>query len=183
MINFLEINTSMILLDTILLLALVSWSYWVFEKARRISKLELNISNTIKSEAEEIINQTKEKSKLYLDSLNKSLDEIAKNQLLELQKIVKEASNTVMDSISKGLEKEFEQVIANTKVEFEQDYKKTVQEIEQYKTLKIQTIDEQAKEFLTKIAKDVLPKGISLEDHYQILEEALEKARKTGFSI
>ncbi len=60
------------------------------------------------------------------------------------------------------------------------EFEKAKGEIENYKQEKIRQINKSIDELAMKLAREVLGKSISLEDHQKLIVEALEKAKREG---
>lgn len=119
-----------------------------------IQKMEGNLTHELDTSSDEF-------NKTYSASLqtlaNQSLADfqnVIKSMQADLQKQTTEFSATMLP----GLEKE----------------------LEEYKKLRLQQADRTITHVIQDVSQEVLNKSLSLEDHQQLLIEALEKAKKEG---
>jgi len=61
-----------------------------------------------------------------------------------------------------------------------EEYQKKEKELELYKVEALKKIDDQIYNVIQNISNEVLGKSISLQDHEQLIIDALEKAKKEG---
>ena len=66
------------------------------------------------------------------------------------------------------------------KKKIDSDYLTVKKEIEDYKEMRLQKIDQEIYELLEKVSKLVLGKALSLSEHEILIEKSLEKAKKEG---
>ena len=84
--------------------------------------------------------------------------------------------------------KEFQTITKNMEVDLQNQTKnyrdsmlpKLQKELEEYKAMRMQQAERTITHVIQEVAQDILNKSLSLEDHEQLLIEALEKAKKEG---
>jgi len=170
-------------------------------------KKEIEILENARQKAAKIIGdarivEDKTKSEFHNQLKTVSLNEVrdfekAANDLLDVYKqelenlktnTIKMASNITKDIESNTISelKDFKEILkketyASQKIveeKIEHDYSQTKKEIEAYKQERLKKVDEEIYNILQNVSILVLGKAISLEDHEQIVIDALNKAKE-----
>mgnify|MGYP001565047615 CR=1 FL=1 len=130
--------------------------------------------------------QVKTLEKLSYDLLNiyqKELGELKDNNIKMVNIISKDIENSTVAEL-----KDFKEILKKETFEsqkivedkIEDAYKIAQKEIEDYKLERIKKVEGQIYEIIQNVSKIVLGKTLSLQEHEQLVIDALEKAKKEG---
>ena len=179
----------------------------VFEEAR---KKALSIIEEANSKSGQIIsslksfeNKSDDDLKELTDSLSEEQRKVLEERSDDLIKSYQQALNELRQknidlfkNISKDIEgdavseiKDFRQILeketfASQKVvsgKIEEEYKKIEEELQKYKAEKLKEVDDSIYKILIAVSKRVIGKSLSVEDHTELVIQALEKAKKENF--
>jgi len=152
---------------------------------------ERKILEDAASEATQIISQTEfltDESKNALgQALEKMEDQIEKDAGTTSHEFNKTYSTSLQKLAAESL-KEFQTITKNMEVDLQnqtKNYRDSMlpilqKELEEYKTMRMQQAERTVTHVIQEVAQEILNKSLSLEDHQQLLIEALEKAKKEG---
>lgn len=98
-----------------------------------------------------------------LSNLSKGIESYTKTQLDDYKKVIQEETLDSQKILGQKIETEFNQIQA---------------ELNSYKTAQLQKTDEQYYKLLENILKIILKESISIEQHENLVVEALEEAKK-----
>ncbi len=104
----------------------------------------------------------------YLNHANTTLESVGKiadEELEDFRKVLRSETVESQELISKKISEEFDRV---------------QKEIEDYKKNRVDNIAQEISTLVNKIAKDVLGKSLTAEQHGEIILQALENAKKDG---
>lgn len=120
-------------------------------------------SQNVDQEYKSLFENTKQEYVTKINNTLKSLEQIAGSEL---------------DEFSKNLKKETldSQVFIGARIN--EEFEKKQKEIEEYKSQRLKAIDENINKIIAKVAQNVLGRAIPLEEHEQLVLDALEKAKK-----
>lgn len=153
----------LVLTNSALLIIILSWSYWIFKKSQKVSRQDLSARKRAERD--------------YL----KMAKNIGEEEVNRLKVSIEPTIVSYLEVLQKQANDQFEKAISQFKTGLEQHLlvAKTVsdKEIEEYKKLRIQSLEQDLDNRITQIAKQILPKAISLEDHYDLVMGALEKMK------
>ena len=167
------------------------------------------ITDEANNKAIDIINKANLSENIASENFNQEVKRIASLQIKEFEKAtmdfmklytqvlqdLKSKNIEVFQNISKDIEvntieeiKNFKESMEDLTVSSEKlvkkkidtDYEEVKKEIQSYREEKLQKIDQDIYNVLEKVAKEVLGKAISLSEHEDLIEKALEKAKKEG---
>ena len=130
--------------------------------------------------------QVKTLEKLSYDFLNvyqKELTELKENNIKMMINISKDIENSVIAEL-----KDFREILKKETFEsqkivegkIEEDYKIVEKEIVDYKTERIKKVEDEIYNIIQNVSKVVLGKTLSLEEHEQLVMDALNKAKQEG---
>lgn len=117
----------------------------------------------------------------YLASHEKALSSMQSQDLVEVKKISEQFENKLEEQLtefSTELKKETLEAESQMGSRIEQEYAKNHQEIEQYKQKEIAKIQESLPGILERLSVAILGKSFSTADHEQLIQQALEEAKK-----
>lgn len=186
-------------------IALISYAIYLY----RIEAKMRNRFNSINENAEKIISEANQKAIEILNSskyLSKSLKDQTENSFDDLVKNLKEQNKSFYKSLSEVYfdrskefvkqiqeenEKDLEEFSKNlseastaSRGELEkkvaESYAEAEKEILEYKKTKKQEFEDRLKEKVSKIATEVLPNYIKIEDQEKFAKEVIEKASSEG---
>ena len=152
---------------------------------------ERKILEDAASEATQIISKTEfltDESKNALgQALEKMEDQIEKDAGTTSHAFNKTYSTSLQKLAAESL-KEFQTITKNMEVDLQnqtKNYRDSMlpilqKELEEYKTMRMQQAERTVTHVIQEVAQEILNKSLSLEDHQQLLIEALEKAKKEG---
>lgn len=152
---------------------------------------ERKILEDAASEATQIISKTEfltDESKNALgQALEKMEDQIEKDAGTTSHEFNKTYSTSLQKLAAESL-KEFQTITKNMEVDLQnqtKNYRDSMlpilqKELEEYKTMRMQQAERTVTHVIQEVAQEILNKSLSLEDHQQLLIEALEKAKKEG---
>lgn len=146
-----------------------------------MSKVDFNdkLAAASISHIKDFENASSELLKIY----QKELNALKENTIITVKNISKDIETNTVEDL-----RDFEEVLkretfASQKIveeKIEETYKETQKEIEAYKAAEIKRVDDRIYKLLQTVSKLVLGKAISLQDHEQLVIEALDKAKKEG---
>ena len=128
-------------------------------KVKSFEKASLELLKTYKQELDDL----KVKNIEIVENITKSIERSTLAELKDFEEILKEetfASQKIVEGKT------------------EEDYKAAQKAIETYKTERLKEIEDQIYEIIERVSKLVLSKALTLEDHEQLVIDALNKARK-----
>ena len=119
----------------------------------------------------------------YLFAFQKELIALKENNIKMMGNVSKDIENSVvaeLNDFKEILKKETydSQKIVQTKIE--EAYKVVQKEIEDYKGTQLKKVEVQIYDIIQNVSKIVLGKTLSLQEHEQLVIDALEKAKKEG---
>lgn len=186
------------LLNLTLLGLVLGWGLWLLKKGERISRQDLSIHSheskiieAARKRSQTVIAKALQRAGDYLkaeknigeDEVNRlkvSLEVILKENLKQLEE-VEPVIAASLEVLIKQANDQFEKAISQFKTGLEQniDIAKGIadREIEEYKKARVQSLETDLNNKITQIAKEIIPKAISLEDHYDLVMESLEKMK------
>lgn len=167
------------------------------------------ITDEANNKAIDIINKANLSENIASENFNREVKRIASLQIKEFEKAtsdfmklytqvlqdLKSKNIELFQNISKDIEVNTIEEIKNFKESMEKltvsseklvkkkidtDYEDVEKEIQSYKEEKLQKIDQDIYKLLEKVSSLVLGKAISLSEHEDLIEKALEKAKKEG---
>lgn len=115
-------------------------------------------------------------------SLQNSIDQLKTEDINILKKLTNNIETDVTQEIGdfkKVLEQE---TISSQKIvgqKIEEEFKKTQAEAQAYKAEELHKVDEEIEELIKTTTEKVIHKSLSLNDHYDLVEEALKEAKAT----
>jgi len=128
--------------------------------------------------------QAKTLEKLSYDFLSvyqKELTDLKENNIKMMINISKDIENSVIAELKDFREILKKETFASQKIvegKIEDAYKIAQKEIEDYRAERLKKVEDQIYEIIQNVSKVVLGKTLSLEEHEQLVMDALEKARK-----
>lgn len=114
-------------------------------------------------------------------SVVKRSEESFEKELADLRQSFVDSSNESLTAIKNHVESEgalAKDVLAKR---VEAEFTKVVEELSEYKKTKENVVEQEVREVVNKIAKEVLNKTLSSSEHEKIVIDALEVAKKEGF--
>jgi hypothetical protein len=152
---------------------------------------ERKILDDASSEASQIITDAKYINQAAKQAVDQALQKMAE----EVKKGTQDSSNQFMASYLASLKQLSGQSVTNFQTitkELETDLQKQIKdfresmlprleaELEAYKSNRIKEADQKIGTMVQKISRDVLNKSLTIEDHENLIIDALEKAKKEG---
>ena len=123
------------------------------------------VSDILSKKHEEEINRINEENIKILINIYKDIEESAKTDFANYKKIIQqqtfEAEKIAQDRIRK-------------------EYEKLESEIQDLKQKKLQELNDNIYNFLSKISKEVIGKSLNMTEHEDLVVKALDKAKKEG---
>jgi hypothetical protein len=131
----------------------------------------------VTSSSQEQLNQALQKMEGSIEhQANTSSQDLTKNYSASLQQVANQSLTefqTIVRSLQIDLQKQ-------TK-DFGSTMLPTIEkELEEYKKMRLQQADRTITHVVQEVSQEILNKALSLDDHQQLLIEALEKAKKEG---
>lgn len=161
------------------------------EKAARIMaqsqtlnhEIHQDFDNTLQHVANQNLGEFNHESHELLDDYHTSLEGLKNNYIEQLHQVVediKNSSESELKDYRQTLKKETldAQEVVGQKIN--EEFAAAQKEISEYKQKKLQKIDESIQKMVSEYAKKIFRKSIPLEDHEQLILEALEEAKKKG---
>lgn len=159
------------------------------KKAQAIIIQANHINDSFKNSFQQQLNSVANKQVKFFESSSVELMDILQKELIHLKdkniKMIKNISKKVeRDTISEL--KDFKEIMRKETIEsqkivgakIEEDYKKVLKEIDDYKKEKLKNAEDHIYAVLQEISKLVLGKSISIEEHEQLIIDALNKAKE-----
>lgn len=128
--------------------------------------------------------QVKTLEKLSYDLLNvyqKELADLKENNIKMMNIILKDIENSTIADLKDFREILKKETFASQKIvetKIEETYKAAQKEIEDYRTERLKKVEGQIYEIIKSVSMLALGKTLSLQDHEQLIIDALEKAKK-----
>jgi dGTP triphosphohydrolase len=122
-------------------------------------------------------------SEEFLKVYQKTLTDLKDNNIkiiTNISKDIESSTKAELEDFKEILRKETfsSQKIVEGKIE--QDYQIVEKELEAYRTEKLKKIEDQIYNIIQNVSKEVLGKTLTLQEHEQLVIDALEKAKKEG---
>ncbi|MBI2031788.1 MAG: hypothetical protein HYT08_04215 [Candidatus Levybacteria bacterium] len=129
----------------------------------------------------------------YFEKASQDFLQVYKNELEALKQknieILKNTSKSIEEDTVKEVQ-DFDNVleqetVASQKIiqeKIEKDYSKVQKEVEQYKNEMLGKVDAQISKLIQDVSKKVIGKSLSLQEHEQLIIDALEEAKKNGLT-
>lgn len=185
MINFnaIQLVTILIILSFILSFVSLSMLTYLFFKMRQIMKEQSQIilsDNRLRRRASrkieklatdrlnEVIRQTTSKLEVELKKHFSDLAEFSANESNEMGKFIIKQQEAIT--------KESQYHVANMLLKAEKDVAK-------YKQIKLNEVDQQVRDIVFRAAREVIGRSISFSEHEDLVNKALEKAKKEKIFI
>ena len=130
--------------------------------------------------------QIKTLEKLSYDLLNvyqKELADLKEHNIKTMNIISKDIENSTIADLNDFREILKKETFASQKIvesKIEEDYKTTQKEIEDYKLERIKKVEDKIYEIIKNVSTLVLAKSINLDEHEQLVIDALNKAKQEG---
>src|SRR3989344_2550155 len=140
-------------------------------------------SEYLNSHQEDIKTSLDSASQEYLAKYSQALTLIQNDTIKLLQNIPKDASNILSTEIQKVrmvIESKTTQAQNDARNLIIEAYKKAETEVQEYKSVRLKQIEESLVYILENIAKRVLIKEISQDEHEKLVLKALEEAKRQG---
>lgn len=121
-----------------------------------------------------------ETSKEFLESYKKAIEELKSGDIKDLHNISKSIEQDAEKQVGDFAKIIEEETVSAQKIverKIEEEYRKVREEVDHYKATQLAKIDEQIYEIIKKVTAQALGKGLSLEEHEQLVVDALEKAK------
>lgn len=116
---------------------------------------------------------------IYETSLNKVKNTYENEMITILQKIQEDTRNDFSQMQEKIQQKTIDTQTGLIK-QIEDDFTKAQMEIKEYKKHKLQEINQNMAKLIMRISEEVLGQAIPIQQHQQLIADALEKAQKEG---
>lgn len=100
-----------------------------------------------------------------VNKMRKAVESSSEEQLKDFKEIMKQETYASQKKLEEKIE---------------QDYESTQKELESYKQNEMKKVDESVYKIVYRVSELVLGKGLSLQEHQQIILEALDKAKEEG---
>lgn len=130
------------------------------------------------------LNEVKDFEKVavvLLEAYKKELQALKTNTINIANNITKDIENNTIEELKDFKEILKKETYASQKIveeKIEEEYAQTEKEIEAYKALRIKKVEDEIYNILQNVSTLVLGKAISLEDHEQLVIDALNKAKE-----
>ncbi|MCL5114029.1 MAG: hypothetical protein M1372_02560 [Patescibacteria group bacterium] len=162
-------------------------------KAQDILNSTNNLNNDSKKTLEDALEKLVKHQAGYFEKVSEDFLKTYQQELASL----KEKNIEILRNVSKNIEedttnevKDFDSVleketIASQKIveeKIEQEYTKIQKDTEEYRSQMIKKVDEQIYKIIEEVSKQVLGKGLSLQEHEDLVIDALSKAKKEGIA-
>jgi hypothetical protein len=122
-----------------------------------------NDKQDLSEELQKASQQQIENYKQTLQNISKAIEEDAKNEVDDFKKLLETEAVGAQKSMT-------------TRVEGE--YVKANQTVEEYKKRRLAEVDQNIFEILRDVSKDIIPMGMSFEQHSELVKAALEEAKR-----
>lgn len=114
---------------------------------------------------EDVHHETLNTAKVYIDRYHDALTKLSGETL--------QGFNHIAKGLETDLQKQITDFRANTLTTLEK-------ELQDYKGVRMQQTEELIKKIVGKVSQDVLHKTLTVEDHHQLMVDALDRAKKEG---
>lgn len=152
---------------------------------------EKKIIDDATKEAQDILQSTQYAAKFSKESLDLALERLMHEVKQELVATAKEHMsqfNTSLKTLDTTSVTDFQQVAKDMEVDLQKQIKEfhealfpnLKKEMDDYRQAKIQETEQIVIQVVQKVARELLSKTISLDDHHALMLKALEKAKKEG---
>lgn len=145
-------------------------------KGQSIEETQKNLEALKTQQQEAFTKATKDLTDSFQNSINKLQTEDI-NLVKKLTKDIEDSITYEVGDFKSVLEQE---TISSQKIvgqKIEEEYKETQSDVEQYKKEELQKVDEKIEELIRETTEKVLHKTLSLNDHYDLVEQALNEAK------
>jgi len=119
----------------------------------------------------------------FLKAYQTTLADLKGNNIKTVSNISKDIEDSTKSELEDFKEILRKETFASQKIvegKIEEDYKIVEKELETYKAERLKKIEEEIYNIIQNVSKEVLGKTLSLQEHEQLVIDALEKAKKEG---
>jgi len=162
-------------------------------KAQEIITNSNNLNSQSKKTLDEAFETLMKHQTGYFEKASQDFLEEYKNELEILKQknieILKNTSKSIEEDTLKEVE-DFDSIIEKETIgsqkivqeKIEKDYARVQKEVDEYKVQMINKVDEQIYKIIQEVSKLVLGKSLSLQEHEQLIIDALDQAKKDGLT-
>jgi flagellar biosynthesis/type III secretory pathway protein FliH len=141
----------------------------ILQEARKKAANDKNLEEMFREELESsILKQIdifRREAAKAVSKMCKAVESSSEEQLKDFKEIMKQETYASQKKLEEKIE---------------QDYASTQKELESYKQNEMKKVDESVYKIVYRVSELVLGKGLSLQEHQQIILEALDKAKEEG---
>lgn len=162
--------------NLLLLAGLAAYFFYLRKKERELQRKEAGIVR----EAEKILGRAQDKAEEIVTGAQDFKDDLRKNLESVFERAVEKSVNSLekdAGSLKNLYEHTFERVLERG---VREELNRAAKEIADYKNEQKAKINERITQVVAQISREVLGKALSLEQHEQLIVEALDEAKKAG---
>lgn len=145
----------------------------LIKNIRTAAKIEDNIKSTVEEHIEAI-------ARTHIAKIISRYGKTLEKQSLDSQSSLKATVDKMILDLSAFVKTQEQSFITRNQEQIQVTSAEANRQVEEYKNSKLKLVDEQVKKIVEKTSRDILGKTLSLEDHEQLIKNALEQAKKEG---
>lgn len=161
----------------ILCLALSFLLYFSIRKLIANIKTAARIEDNIKSTVEEHIEAI---ARTHISKIISRYGKTLEKQGLDSQNTLRTTVDKIILDLSAFIKTQEQSFISQNQKQIQLTSAEANRQVEEYKNSRLKLIDDEIKKVVEKTSRDILGKTLSLEDHEQLIKNALEQAKKEG---
>ena len=178
--NSLIFILSALALLNILCLLLSFMLYLLTRKLIANIKTAAKIEDNIKSTVEEHIEAV---ARTHIAKIISRYGKTLEKQGLDSQNRLSSTVDKIILDLSAFIKTQEQSFISQNQKQIQLTSAEANRQVEEYKNSRLKLVDDQIKKVVEKTSRDILGKTLSLEDHEQLIKNALEQAKKEGVFV
>lgn len=178
--NSLIFILSALALLNILCLLLSFMLYLLTRKLISNIKTAARIEDNIKSTVEEHIEAV---ARTHIAKIISRYGKTLEKQGLDSQNRLSSTVDKIILDLSAFIKTQEQSFISQNQKQIQLTSAEANRQVEEYKNSRLKLVDDQIKKVVEKTSRDILGKTLSLEDHEQLIKNALEQAKKEGVFV
>ena len=140
------------------------------------AKIEDNIKSTVEEHIEAV-------ARTHIAKIISRYGKTLEKQGLDSQNRLSSTVDKIILDLSAFIKTQEQSFISQNQKQIQLTSAEANRQVEEYKNSRLKLVDDQIKKVVEKTSRDILGKTLSLEDHEQLIKNALEQAKKEGVFV
>ena len=148
----------------------------LIQNIKTAAKIEDNIKSTVEEHIEAI-------ARTHIVKIISRYGKTLEKQGLDSQDRLNSTIDKIILDLSAFIKTQEQSFISQNQKQIQLTSAEANRQVEEYKNSRLKLVDDQIKKVVEKTSRDILGKTLSLEDHEQLIKNALEQAKKEGVFV